>query len=282
MNLIAEVALAHDGSLGNAHAYVDAIARAGANTVKFQCQEGSAVTQFRPGAKPFPQDIDRQSYYKRTSFTPTQWSELADHAHDVNLGFCVSVFSKAAIEYLKGVAVGYWKIGSGHVGNLPLVAALAGKWEPLIISSGMSDWKELDAAVAVAIEVESKNPAQLRPSPMVMQCTSNYPCPPSKVGANLIPEMKRRYPGVPVGLSDHSGTVWPSIVAAAYGADLCEVHVTWSKDCFGPDVPASVTIEELKRLVEGVRFVEEMCQSALDKDKVASELTEMRMVFCVR
>lgn len=280
MNIIAEVGLHHDGSLGTAHAYIDAIAHAGANTAKFQCHYADATTEFRPGSNPFPQDATRQDFYKRTSFTTQQWADLADHAHDVGLGFCVSVFSKAAIDYLHGVAVGYWKIGSGQVGNLPLVSALTGRWEPLIISSGMSDWKELDLAVSVAIEIEKKNPAQLRPSPLVMHCVSEYPVPASRAGVTGIMEMKRRYPGVPVGLSDHSGTIWPSIVAAAYGADLIEVHVTWSKECFGPDVAASVTIEELKRLVEGVRYVESM--GSVDRDKLPSELKEMRKVFCVR
>jgi N-acetylneuraminate synthase len=91
-------------------------------------------------------------------------------------------------------------------------------------------------------------------------------------------ELRERF-GIPVGLSDHSGTIYPSLAAAALGAALLEVHVTFSRKSFGPDVPASVTFEELRILVEGVRATETMLANPVDKDAVAMEMAEMRQLF---
>jgi N-acetylneuraminate synthase len=82
-----------------------------------------------------------------------------------------------------------------------------------------------------------------------------------------------------VGLSDHSGTIFASLAAATLGANLLEVHVVLSRECFGPDVKASVTIDELAQLVDGVRFIERALASPLDKEKVAGEMAELKAIF---
>ena len=91
----------------------------------------------------------------------------------------------------------------------------------------------------------------------VLQCTTAYPCPPEKIGLNLIPFYRERY-GCWVGLSDHSATIYPGLAGAALGMDMLEVHVALSREMFGPDVIASVTTAELRQLVDGVRFIERM------------------------
>jgi N,N'-diacetyllegionaminate synthase len=112
----------------------------------------------------------------------------------------------------------------------------------------------------------------------VYQCTTAYPCPPEKIGLNLLSQLRERY-GCPVGLSDHSGTIFAGLAAVTMGADLLEVHVTFSRECFGPDVPASVTTTELRQLVEGARFIERALGSPVDKEAIAGELTELRRLF---
>jgi N-acetylneuraminate synthase len=112
----------------------------------------------------------------------------------------------------------------------------------------------------------------------VFQCTSAYPCPPEKVGLNVVRELRERY-GCRVGLSDHSGTVFAGLAAVTLGVDALEVHVTLSREMFGPDVPASLTTYELRELVHGVRFIERMNASFVNKDAVAAEMTQMRRVF---
>jgi N-acetylneuraminate synthase len=94
----------------------------------------------------------------------------------------------------------------------------------------------------------------------------------------MIPVFRERY-GCLVGLSDHSGTIYPAIAAATIGSDVIEVHVTMSRGMFGPDVPASVTMEELGQLVEGVRFVERMRANPVDKDAAAEGMAPLRAIF---
>ena len=99
-----------------------------------------------------------------------------------------------------------------------------------------------------------------------------------KIGLNLIPFFRERY-GCPAGLSDHSGRIWAPLAAVALGASALEVHITFSRECFGPDVPASLTIAELKQLVEGVRFIEKTLQNPVNKDDAARELEPLREIF---
>jgi N-acetylneuraminate synthase len=163
-----------------------------------------------------------------------------------------------------------WKIASGEVSNVPLLDAIVETGRPVLLSSGMSGLDELDKAVARVTHAGL---------PLaVLQCTTAYPCPPERIGLNMLPVFRDRY-NCFVGLSDHSGTIYPGIAAAAIGCDVLEVHVTMSRGMFGPDVPASVTIEELRQLVDGVRFVERMRANPIDKDAVARDMAPLRAIF---
>jgi N-acetylneuraminate synthase len=270
--IIGEVAQAHDGSLGMAHAFIDAIADAGAGAVKFQTHIAAAEsTLAEPWRVRFsPQDATRYDYWRRMEFSEQQWQGLKQHADDRGLLFMSSPFSVEAVELLERVGVAAWKVASGEVGNLPMFQRMAATRLPLLISSGMSPLGELDAAVQRARDARA--PLAL------LQCTTAYPCPPERVGLNMIPFFRERY-GCAVGLSDHSGTIWPGLAAAMLGIELLEVHVTLSREMFGPDVKASVTSGELRQLVEGLRFVERMRSSPVDKDALAGEMAPLRAVF---
>jgi len=270
--IIGEVGLAHDGSLGYAHAFVDEVARAGADAVKFQTHiaeaESTAAEPFRVAFS--PKDTTRYDYWKRLEFSEAEWQELADHARDKGLVFLSSPFSLDAVHMLSRIGMPMWKIGSGEVSNLPLLDVMISTGHPILLSSGMSDLAELDEAV------ERVRRAGLPLA--VMQCTTAYPCPPERIGLNMIQVLRERY-GCFVGLSDHSGTIYPCIAAAALAADVLEVHVTMSRGMFGPDVPASVTMEDLRALVDGVRFVERIRAHPVDKDVAARETGPLRDIF---
>ncbi|MCO6512769.1 MAG: N-acetylneuraminate synthase family protein [Aridibacter famidurans] len=270
--VIGEVAQSHDGSLGSAHAFIDAIARAGADAVKFQTHiAAEESTPSEPWRVRFsPQDGSRYEYWQRMEFTEEQWLGLKKHADEAGLLFLSTPFSKKAAELLDRIGMKVWKMASGEVGNTPLLEFASSFGGPVILSSGMSPWKELDTAVETIRK--SGNPLA------VLQCTSAYPCPPDQVGLNLLGEMRDRY-GLPVGLSDHSGNIYAGLAAAALGAEVVEVHVAFSREMFGPDVPASVTTGELKQLVEGVRQIEIMTSSRIDKDEKAVELEDLRKLF---
>ncbi|MBW3596634.1 MAG: N-acetylneuraminate synthase family protein [Planctomycetes bacterium] len=270
--IIAEVAQAHDGSLGMAHAYIDAAATAGADAVKFQTHIAAAEsTPHEPWRVPFSrQDAARYDYWKRMEFTPEQWSGLKLHAEEKGLVFLSSPFSDEAVDLLDRLGMVAWKVASGEVDNPLLLERIGRTGKPALVSSGMSSWTDLDAAIELLRRLGS--PVAL------FQCTTAYPCPAEKVGLHAIGQLRERY-AAPAGLSDHSGTIFPSLAAAALGVELLEVHLTFSREMFGPDVPASVTTAELRQLVDGVRFIERAVSSRPDKDALSGELEDLRRTF---
>jgi N-acetylneuraminate synthase len=203
-------------------------------------------------------------------FTEEKWHGLAERARTRGLLFLSSPFSPEAVDLLARVGVPAWKVASGEVSNRPLIERLAMTRLPVLLSSGMSAVAELDGAVDVV---------RAHGAPVaLLQCATAYPCPPEKVGLNLLAEFRERY-RCPVGLSDHSGTIFPGLAGAAMGMDILEVHVTMSREAFGPDVPASVTTAELRQLVDGIRFIETMRAHPVVKDDAARELNGVRELF---
>ena len=270
--VVGEVAQAHDGSLGMAHAFIDAISHAGADAVKFQTHIASAEsTPGEPWRVKFSsQDETRYEYWKRMEFTEEQWNGLARHAEERNLIFLSSPFSFEAVDLLERVGVPAWKVGAGEISNPPMIERMARTTKPVILSSGMSTWSDLDAAV--------ESVRRWHAPVAVLQCTTSYPCPPEKVGLNVMTEISERY-NCPTGLSDHSGTIYTGLAAATLGADILEVHIIFSRECFGPDVPASITTSELKKLVGGIRHIEKILAHPVDKEVMAAELSPLRSVF---
>jgi N-acetylneuraminate synthase len=270
--IVAEIAQAHDGSLGLAHAFMDAIADAGADAVKFQTHIASAESTID---EPFrvrfsQQDATRYDYWRRMEFEPEQWQRLANHARERGLVFLSSPFSVAAVELLRDIGMPAWKIGSGEFASADLWQAMAETGAPILYSTGMSKLSEI--AYAVAMFRARELPFAL------LQCTSAYPTPLEDVGLNVMDELRREF-ACPVGLSDHSGSVFPGLAALARGADLLEVHVTFHRRMFGPDVPASVTFDELKLLCQMRDALAVMDSHPVHKDAIADKLLEMRGIF---
>ena len=271
-SIIAEVSQTHDGSLGTAHAFIDAAAAAGADAIKFQTHVASAeTTPGEPWRTHFsPQDESRFDYWRRMEFSLEQWRGLKEHADKCGLHFLSTPFSTAAVELLNRIGVVAWKVASGEINNHLLLDVLAQTGLPVMLSTGMSPLDEIDTAVQ---RVRSQHVPLA-----VLQCTSMYPTAPEFVGLNLIPEFRERYT-CSVGLSDHSGTIYPGLAAATLGVELLEVHITLSREMFGPDVVASITTNELRQLVEGVRFIEKMRSHPGDKGALPDSVTSLRAIF---
>ena len=270
--IMAEVAQAHDGSLGTAHAFIDAVAATGADAIKFQTHIAAAEsTPDEPWRIKFSkQDATRYDYWKRMEFTEDQWQDLKQHADECGLIFLSSPFSLEAVDLLTRINIAAWKIPSGEITSTPILDQMISTGLPMILSTGMSPLDEIDNVV---------NRIQKRNVPLlVLQCTTAYPCPPEKIGLNMISFFQERYKCA-VGLSDHSGTIYPGLTAAALGIQLLEVHVTFSRDIFGPDVPASLTTADLGQLVDGIRFIEKMMANPVDKEAISSEFKELRSTF---
>ena len=269
--IVAEVAQAHDGSLGMAHAFIDAAADAGADAVKFQTHIASAESTLdEPFRVRFSrQDPTRLHYWKRMEFTLAQWEELATHVHQRGLVFLSSAFSLAAVELLQKIGVAAWKIGSGEFASRDLWGRISATGKPILFSTGLAKWREIGHAVAL---FRSKDlPFGL------LQCTSTYPARLEEVGLNVIEELHRKF-GCPVGLSDHSGSVFPGLAALARGANILEVHLTFHRGMFGPDVPASLTFDELGMLCTMRDALVKMDSNPVDKDGMAERLTGLRAI----
>ncbi len=274
--LIAEVAQSHDGSLGLAHAFIDGAAGAGADAVKFQTHIAAAEStldeEFRT---PFStQDDTRYDYWKRMEFSAEQWAGLAAHAAHIGLVFLSSAFSVEAVNLLKTLGVLAWKVGSGEVASHQMLEVIAetaaASRSPVLLSSGMTTFAEIEAAAGV---VRAKG-ADLG----LFQCTSRYPASLEDVGLNVIGELRDRF-DCPVGLSDHTGTPYPALAAIARGADMIEVHFALDKSMFGPDVVASLTPDEFRMLRTTRDAISVMDANPVDNDAMATELAPMRDLF---
>lgn len=270
--LIAEVGQAHDGSLGAAHAYIDAAADAGVDAIKFQTHLAAAESTLdEPFRVKFSrQDATRFDYWKRMEFTEEQWAGLVGHAKERGIVFLSSTFSVPAVELLARLGLQAWKVGSGEVASRDLLDAMTAAGGPILLSSGMSGYAEISDTVE---RLRARGAAVA-----LFQCTTRYPNALAEVGLNVIDEFRRRF-SCPVGLSDHSGTVFPALAAMARGADLIEAHIVFDRRMFGPDTPASLSVDEFGLLVKARDAFAEMRDSPVDKDAAAAALAETRAIF---
>ncbi len=270
--IIAEIGQAHDGSLGVLHSYIDAVATTGVDAIKFQTHIAEAESSIH---EPFRvnfsyEDKTRYDYWHRMSFTKEQWIGIKKHCDEVGLEFMSSPFSQAAVGLLEEIGVKRYKIGSGEVNNFLMLEKIAKTGKPIILSSGMSSLSELDQAVEFIQSFGNEL--------TILQCTTSYPTPPERIGFNVIPQLIERYPNVTVGLSEHTSKIYTGIAAVAIGARVLEFHVVFDKRIFGPDATSSLTIDETKQLVEGVRFTETALQNPIDKSDNSSYLS-LKKIF---
>lgn len=270
--IIAEIGQSHDGSVDLAHAYIDAIADTNADAVKFQMhiasEESTTDDQFR--TKFGYNDETRYQYWSRMEFTDSEWTSLSKHVADRGLLFLCSPFSRRSLKKLISLEIGAIKVASGEIANSELFETVLASGLPIYLSTGMSSWDEIARAITLLVNNNT--------SVTLMQCTSLYPTPYSKVGLNVIDELRQRF-NVPVGLSDHSGTLFPSLAAIARGVVAVEVHVTLDRRMPGPDVSSSITVDQLAFLVSYKEAVLEIDSNQVNKDDMASELFNMRDLF---
>lgn len=248
--IIAEIAQAHDGSLGIAHSYIDAAKKVGANAVKFQTHIAEAESSiYEPFRINFSyEDKTRMDYWKRMEFSVEEWVGLKTHCEEIGIEFLSSPFSIKAVELLEKLNITRYKIASGEVNNYLLIDSISHLKKPIILSSGLSDKKELKKTITRILKT-NKNLS-------LLQCTSEYPTSAKSLGLNLISEFKKEFK-LPVGLSDHSGRIEPALAAVTLGAEIIEAHLTFDKSMFGPDSSSSLTIDQFSQMVSGIRFLDE-------------------------
>lgn len=266
--IIAEIGMNHDGSFGNAVRLIEEAKQTGVDAVKFQLHISEEETLPTAPPPPYFKLENRFEYFDRTAFSFSEWEKLKNLAHKLKLKFIVSPFSLKAAEILKKLNVDAYKIASGEVTNLPLLEYIRDMKKDVFISSGMSDWKELDAAIQI---LKNNNPT-------VFQCSTEYPCQAESVGLNIIEEMKHKYPEYKIGFSDHTLDNSSSIAALMKGASVFEKHFTLSKKMYGPDARFSLEPIEMKQYVEGLNFVSRALESNVDKNNL-EKYQDMKKIF---
>lgn len=258
--LIAEIGQAHDGSLGILHSYIDALADTGVHAIKFQTHIAEAESSIH---EPFRvnfsyEDKTRYDYWTRMGFTKEQWIGIKEHCEKVGLEFMSSPFSQAAVDLLEELDINRYKIGSGEVTNFLMLEKIARTGKPIILSSGMSSYNELEKAVTFIKGFGNDL--------TILQCTTSYPTPYEKLGLNVLKELRKRFKDCSIGLSEHTGEIYAGIAAVALGAEVLEFHVVFDKRMFGPDTLSSLTIDQTIQLVQGVRAIEKALINPMDKD----------------
>ncbi len=266
--IIAEIGSVHDGSFGNACKLIEASAACGATTVKFQTHLAHAETLKNAPSPSYFKGEPRFEYFQRTAFDQSQYLDLISLCKENSVQFLSSPFSLEAVDFLEDVGADLFKIPSGEVSNIPLLEHLAQAGKPVILSSGMSNWEELDQAVDIL-----RNGIELS----IMQCTSAYPCPPENVGLNIIDDMKKRY-NLPVGFSDHTNGCAAAFAAAAIGASFVEKHFTFSKLMYGSDAANAMEPEDFKIFAQGLKDIWVMMDNPVDKDDLRP-YQEMKTIF---
>ncbi|QYA27125.1 N-acetylneuraminate synthase [Gramella sp. MT6] len=271
VNIIAEIGQAHEGSLGLALSYIDVLADAGVDAVKFQVHIADAESSIH---EPFrikfsQQDETRFDYWKRMEFSLQQWRTLKSRCEERGVEFLASPFSNAAVDLLEKLGVKRYKIGSGEVNNLLLLEKIASTGKPVILSSGMSSFEELEKTVTF---LKDKGIDY-----SILQCTTSYPTAPNNYGFNVISELRERFQ-VPVGFSDHSAKKETCIAATVLGAEILEFHAVFSRKSFGPDASSSLEIEEIRELVKAVRNIDEALENPVDKSN-NSRFTDLKGIF---
>ena len=259
MYLIAEIGQAHEGSLGIAHSYIDALAKTGVNAVKFQTHiaeaESSTYENFRVNFS--YEDKTRFDYWKRMEFTYEQWVGLKAHCEDLGLEFISSPFSCAAVDLLEKLDVNTYKIGSGELSNRLMIDKIGALNKNIILSSGLSSFNEIERAVNWINLKENKKVS-------ILQCTTSYPTKPEEWGLNVIQELKQKFK-VPIGYSDHSGDISCGIAAYILGAEIFEFHCVFDKKMFGPDSTSSLNLNEIIRLKKSIDVLKIALDNPIDK-----------------
>ena len=240
--VIVEACVNHQGDFSIAKKMVYFAKKIGADCIKFQHHIlNEEMLKEVPKSKNFK--VSLWEVIKKTNFTLRQHRELKILCDKIKIEYLCTPFSIKAADELNSIGVRAFKTGSGELTNLPFIEHLAKIGKPIILSTGMSYPKEIIETVKII--KKHKTPFS------IMHCVSAYPCPYKIMNLNNINILEKKF-GVPVGLSDHTPSIYTSLGAVSLGASLIEKHFTFNKNLSGPDHKSSIDGPELKNLIQGV------------------------------
>lgn len=254
--IIAEAGVNHNGSYELAVKMVDEAKRAGADYVKFQTAKPELViSTFAPKAEYQKETtgaaVSQLEMCKAIHLPLTDYKPLKEYCDKVGIGFMSTPFDLVSIDVLEPLDMDYYKIPSGEITNLPYLRKIASKHRPVILSTGMCEVEEVEAALQVLEQGGVK-----RSDIIVLHCNTEYPTPMADVNLRAMDDLRRSL-GVEVGYSDHTKGIEVPIAAVALGATVIEKHFTLDKTMEGPDHKASLEPDELKAMVDAIRNIEQ-------------------------
>ena len=241
--VIPEIGINHNGDLETAKQMVDAAHRAGARLVKHQThivsdEMSHAARHVIPGNA----SISIYEIMDQCSLNEEEEQELMRYTQSLGIEFLSTPFSRAAADRLERFGVAAYKIGSGEMNNYPLLEHIASFGKPMLVSTGMNDMKSIHKAVDIL--------EKYKVDYALLHTTNIYPTAPELIRLGAMLEMKQEFPGIPVGLSDHSLNNNACIAAMALGASIVERHFTDTMNRTGPDIICSMDEPRLAELLK--------------------------------
>jgi N,N'-diacetyllegionaminate synthase len=253
--IIAEAGVNHNGDIKLAKELIDVAAEAGADFVKFQTFTADAISTTHAKKAEYQNDVtdaDESQYamIKRLELTKDMHEVLIEHCNSKGIQFFSTGFDTESIDLLVELGLNLFKIPSGEITNLPYLRHVGQYGKPVILSTGMSEMKEIEAALNVLEETGAS-----RKCITVLHCNTEYPTPMIDVNLRAMLTIRDAF-DVQVGYSDHTLGVEVAIAAVALGATVIEKHITLDRNLPGPDHKASLEPDELKEMVIAIRNIE--------------------------
>ncbi|AUX10554.1 N-acetylneuraminate synthase [Halalkaliarchaeum desulfuricum] len=249
--VIAEAGINHNGSIQIAKELVDVAVEAGADAVKFQKRKLTETYVEDIVEDPAIAEMGVEytvSNLKDVLLTDNQYRELAEYCEEQGIQFLCSPWDEDSVDFLEDIGIPAYKVGSPDMTNFVLLERLLETGKPLLLSTGMSEEREIDRTVEFLQERDAEFG--------LLHCRSTYPSPFHNLNLDFMNELKRRYQ-VPVGYSGHERGIAVSSSAVAMGACVIERHFTLSRDMDGPDHSASLEPQGLEKLIRDIRNIEE-------------------------
>ncbi len=252
--VIAEAGVNHNGDLELGRSLIKEAKAAGADAIKFQSYKaGKISTRTAPRYWVEADDPDGSqfdTFAKLDSFGPEEHEALFRYARECDLLCFSAPFDDEAVDMLVELGAPGFKIASADLTDHPLLAKVAATGKPVILSTGLATIPEIGEAIAV---VRGRGNEQI----VLLHCTLQYPCDAENANLRMMLHMKAAFPGIPVGLSDHTLGIAVPQAAVALGAVAVEKHYTVDKTLPGsPDHHLSVDHHELKQMMDGIRTIE--------------------------
>tara|TARA_Y100000590_G_C15647712_1_gene987551 strand:+ start:279 stop:1283 length:1005 start_codon:yes stop_codon:yes gene_type:complete len=262
--IIAEVGPNHNGSLRLAYKYIDVCKKIGADVVKFQTSVPHLhISKFAEMAKYQIRNCNYKSSQlkmaEKISLPLKDFIKLKKYCYKKKIGFLSTPFDFKSIELLNNIKLKCFKIPSGEITNLPYLRKIGKLNKKIIISTGMSNVKEIEKAIRVLTKSGTK-----KNKISILHCNTEYPTPFEDVNLNVIKSLRKKFK-CPIGYSDHTVGIEIPIAAVALGASIIEKHITLNKNMKGPDHKASIEPRDFKKMINGIRIIEKCLGSSVKK-----------------